>query len=147
MKEYDDLFDISKQVHFIPKDSLPVINKTRRYYSNSFESMKDSKLKNKNLNQKSFLLEISNGYSVETYFFSVFKDKTGFYLKNRNRINHFHCFENALKYELSSIYLKNYSPENSVEYLCFEYNDISKDMDYNDYRNIAYRRGKRIYIK
>ena len=66
MNEYKELFDISKQVHFTPKDSLPIINRTRRYYSNSFESMKDSKLKNKNLNQKLFLLEISNGYSVES---------------------------------------------------------------------------------
>ena len=147
MNEYKELFDISKQVQYTPKDSLPIINRTRRQYSNSFESMKDSKLKNKGLNQRLFLLEVSNGYSVESYFFSVFKDKTGFYLKNKNRVNHFHSFENALKYELCSVYSKNYPMENSVEYLCFEYSDISKDTTWYEYKNLAYERGNRIYIK
>ena len=147
MNEYKELFDISKQVQYTPKDSLPIINRTRRQYSNSFESMKDSKLRNKGLNQRLFLLEVSNGHSVESYFFSVFKDKTGFYLKNKNRVNHFHSFENALKYELCSVYSKNYPMENSVEYLCFEYSDISKDTTWYEYKNLAYERGNRIYIK
>lgn len=147
MNEYEELFDISKQVQFTPKDSLLVINRTRKYYSNSFESMKDTKLKNKNLNQKMFLLEISNGYSVESYLFSVIKDQSGFYLKNKNKIKHFHSFENALKYELSSIYVTKYPLENSLEYLCFEYNDISKETTFSEYKNLAYKCGKRIYIK
>lgn len=143
---YEDLFDISNQVQFIPKDSLLTIKRSNRIYSNSFEAIKDFKLQNKNLNQKVFLLEISNGYSVESYSFSIFKDKNGFYLNNKNRLKHFHYFENALKYELSSIYSKKYSLEKSIEYLCFEFNDIDKNTSFFDYRNLAYKYGNRIYI-
>ena len=96
------------------------------------------------LTHKNFVLQIQDDYSVESFLFTIYKDKTGFYLVDNKKFKHFHSYENCLKYQLSKIYLDNYSSE-SINYYCFnyEYNNEESEIEYV---NNAYIKGKRIVI-
>jgi hypothetical protein len=112
--------------------------------SNNFDIIKKS-IENLNyLDYKNYVLQIQDGYSVESYLFSIYKDKTGFYLFDNKKLKHFHSYENCLKYQMSKIYLDNYSSE-SINYYCFQYNYNNEGSE-NEYVNNAYIKGTRIIL-
>ena len=115
---------------------------------NSFDTLKDSMLSLPYINQRSFVLQIDGNNwdrSVESYFFTIYSDKTGFYLRDNNRIKHFHHAENALKYKLAKIVRNNYSCE-SIRYLCYEFNEMDQALESYDYIDYAYTYGERVII-
>ena len=61
---------------------------------NSFDKLKDSMLSLEHIKQDSYVLQIDSGNwdrSVESYFFSIYSDKSGYYLRtDDNKIKHFH---------------------------------------------------------
>ena len=144
MDDYESLFRL-KSIKYCPKNSLPILKRINRFSNNSFENLKFSLLNYEYLDQKSFMLQVSNGSSVESFFFSIYKDSTGYFLRD-NRIRHFHSYENALKYKLAKIYDSNYRSEQSIEYYCYNLDSISDGSDEYDYISDSYRRGQRIFI-
>ena len=107
------------------------------FLQKSYESMY-------NLSQETFLLQLNDGISYETYFFNIVSDKSGYYIYDKNEIRHFRKKENALKYKLSKLYLKNFKYSNSIEYFCFNCNIINKDK--YESANDAFMYNRRIYI-
>jgi hypothetical protein len=143
MNDYISLFDI-KSIKYHPKNSLSIIKEINRFSNNSFENLKYSSTKYSHLDQDSYMLQISNGHSIETFIFSIYGDSSGYYLRD-TKIRHFHNKENALKYKLAKSY-ENYFDDESVEYLCYKLNKVDDVYDTYDYINESYRHGNRIYI-
>ena len=140
-----DLF-ICNTIKMKPKNIASILKQF--YYnnkkSNNFDFIKKSIEKLNYIDYKNFVLQIEDGYSVESYLFSIYKDKTGFYLFDNKKLRHFHSYENTLKYQLSKIYLDNYSSE-SINYYCFQYNYNNEESE-NEYVNNAYIKGTRIIL-
>lgn len=135
---------------FTPKVAHKSIKRfiSEHYDKNSFDKLKDSMLSLSHIKQQSYVLQINSGNynkSIESYFFSVYSDKTGYYLRNNNEIKRFHHLKNALKYNLAKIVKTKYSCEN-IKYVCFEFNEMDKALESYDYINYAYRYGRRIII-
>lgn len=144
MNDYESLFSL-KSIKYCPKNSLPILKRINRFSNNSFENLKFSLLNYGYLDQKSFMLQVSDGSSVESFFFSIYKDSTGYFLRDK-KIRHFHSYENALKYKLAKIYDSKYKEVQSIEYYCYNLDSISDVSDEYDYVCNAYRRGQRIHI-
>lgn len=144
MNDYISLFDI-KSIKYHPKNSLSIIKQINKFSSDSFENLKYSSTKYSHLNQDSYMLQISNGYSIETFIFSIYSDTSGYYLRD-TRIRHFHNKENALKYKLAKSYENYFCDYKSVEYQCYKLNNVDNIYDSYDYVNESYKHGKRIYI-
>lgn len=135
---------------FTPKEAYSTIKDfvNKHKNQNSFDKLKDSMLSLNHLKQRSFVLQVDSGKwdrSVESYFFSIYSDKTGYYLRNGNTLKHFHNADNALKYNLAKIFKTNYSCE-SIHYQCYEFNEMDEALESFDYINYAYDYGKRIII-
>ena len=136
---------------FKPKEAYKTIknftNKHKR--QNSFDVLKDSILSLSHINQRSFVLQIDGNKwdrSVESYFFSIYSDKTGYYLRDdNNTIRHFYNDKNALKYKLAKTVKNKYSCE-SIHYICYEFNEMDQALESNDYIDYAYTYGKRVLI-
>lgn len=135
---------------FKPKNAYLAIKKftNKHKNQNSFDTLKDSRLSLSHINQRSFILQIDGNNwdrSVESYFFSIYSDKTGYYLSDNNTIKHFHNINNALKYKLAKTIKTKYSCE-SIRYLCYEFNEMDQALESYDYIDYAYTYGKRVII-
>lgn len=144
MSGYNSLFDM-KSIKYRPKNSLSIIKQINRFSTDSFENLKHSLSKYTHLDQKSFMLQMFNGKSVETFIFSIYSDPSGYFIRDRN-IKHFHNIENALKYKLAKSYEQYFKEDRSVEYQCYMLNNIDSVNDKYDYVNKAYRYGQIVYI-
>lgn len=144
MSGYSSLFDM-KSIKYRPKNSLSIIKQINRFSTDSFENLKYSLSEYSHLDQKSFMLQVSNGKSVETFIFSIYNDLSGYFIRDKN-IRHFHNIENALKYKLAKSYEQYFNENGKVEYQCYTLNNIDNVNDKYDYVNKAYRYGQRVYI-
>ena len=136
---------------FTPKYAYSTIKDftNKHKNQNSFDKLKDSMLSLEHIKQDSYVLQIDSGNwdrSVESYFFSIYSDKSGYYLRtDDNKIKHFHNKENALKYNLAKIMVNKYSCE-KIRYFCYEFNEMDESLESYDYINYAYDYGRRIII-
>lgn len=131
-------------VSFTPKDSFKTLSKLNKKHLSSFENLKESILTLKHIDQKNFMLQVGTGNSIETYFFSVYKDESGYYSNDSKHIKHFRNGTNCLKYNIAKAILQQ-STE-LVDYRCYEFNNITKNMSEQDFIYYAYNYGKRIFV-
>lgn len=145
MFDYESLYD-PMTLKLKPKDSYSTIKKFHNKYkkynnfiflSRSFESLSY-------IHQDRYLLQLSDGFSCESFMFNIVKDKCGFFIYDNKEIRKFRNERNALKYKLSKLYLKTYRNAKSIEFFCFKYNGNERD-EY-EYINNSYLQGRRIKI-
>ena len=144
----DSLFDC-KTYKFKPKHSLNYIQQFRKNkkYKSSFQMMKRSAEELSFLQPENYVLQFMVNRSVETFVFSIFKDKDSYYLTDKQSILRFHKKENALKYKFGKIYNKNYMSNERLDYFCYQFNRINKDDTLMDFINNAYSFGNRVYVQ
>lgn len=120
-------------------------NKNNNEYENviqGFESLH-------NIQQKHFVLELYDPIykSIESYCFSIYKDKTGYYTIYNNAIKHFHNSNNAIKYQCSKHIVNSKLSTENLTYMCLENSIIDKTETFQEYIDRTYSMKKRIYIK
>lgn len=144
----DSLFDC-KTYKFKPKHSLNYIQQFRKNkkYKSSFQMMKRSTEELSFLQPENYVLQFMINRSVETFVFSIFKDKDSYFLTDKQSILRFHKKENALKYKIGKIYNKNYMSNERLDYFCYQFDRINKDDTLMDFINNAYSFGKRVYVQ
>lgn len=130
-----------------PKDSYSTIktfhNKYKKYKNFIFLSKSYEDLYN--LYQDRYLLQISDGFSCESFMFNIIRDRCGFIIYDNREIRRFKNKDNAIKYKISKSFLKSYDKyTKSIEYYCFNYN--GKEKDEIEYINNAYDNGRRVTL-
>jgi hypothetical protein len=145
MNSIDSLF-ICETYKLKPKDSLFILKQFKKtHICNNYQLLKQSNEELNYLQPKQFMLQIDLYNSVETYYFTIFSDKSGHYILDNEKIKHFHSYENCFKYKISKLYLNNYKSYEKLNYFCYQYNYNGEDCE-NEYINNAYLKGKRTFI-
>lgn len=118
----------------------------QRSHESDLSFMQNNAKKYKHLKGKQYILQIDDGYSVESYFFTVYNSHNGFYLMDNKELKKFHTLHNCLKYKLSKSYLRNHKSSESIRYTCIRTNEHLISGDIFDVLNNGYNYGKRINI-
>lgn len=118
----------------------------QRSHESDLSFMQKNSKEHKNLRGNQYILQIDNGRSVESYFFTVYSSQNGFYLMDNKELKKFHTEQNCLKYKLAKTYLRNHKSSESIRYTCIKSNEHLVSGDIFDVLNNGYTYGKRVNI-
>lgn len=148
MYSYESLLTV-RHFKLKPKDSYKLI---RKYYKRTdknlsqYEFMCKTREALSNLSPKSYVLQITDGRSIESIFYSVVQDSTGYYMLDNTNIKRFRNKKNVLKYKLSKEMLQRFSHTDTVNFYCFEYNPSSSRCTENEYVNLSFHYGRKVTL-
>ena len=101
-----------------------------------------------NIKQKHFILELYDPYynGLESYCFSVYKDKTGYYTIYDNKIKHFRKYKNAIRYQCAKHIVDSKLSSERLTYMCLENSIVKSNESFRQYIDRAYSLRKRVFI-
>lgn len=117
-------------------------------YSTEYEKVVNGFKNLHDIHQKHYVLELYDPVyrSLESYCFSLYKDKTGIYTIYNNKIKHFHNVNNAIKYQCAKHIVDSKLSCESMTYMCLENSIINKKESFKEYIDRAYSMKKRVFI-
>lgn len=144
---YESLFNMHYYKRLRPKDSYEILvkHKKRNKCCDDYEFLCKTSEALDNLDVSSYMITLRSEYTMESCFFSIIHDSTGYYMTDSKSIKRFHNIKNALKYKLSLETLKRFKNNSHVKYTCVEYNPV-KGYNQNQYIYDAYTMGRKVII-